>query len=117
MANSKNIALEFYPLVVKLESVINHQENELELIALIDKKEFLSLRNAIISTFQIELDVPFNGNFGSEVEFGDVSDAIRSVTFSLYPQSTLMDKPIDHSERVNWCKKILENMDSSAAFY
>ena len=38
MANSKNIALEFYPLVVKLESVINHQENELELIALIGGK-------------------------------------------------------------------------------
>ena len=117
MANNKNTVLEFYPLVEKLESVINHQENELELMALIDKKEFLSLRNSVISAFQIELDIPFTGNFGSEVEFGDVSDAMRSVTFSLYPQSTPMDKPIDHSERVNWCKKILENMDSSAAFY
>lgn len=117
MANNINTVLEFYHLVEKLESVINHQENALELIALIDKKEFLSLRNSIISTFQIELEIPFTGDFGSEVEYGDVSDAIRSVTFSLYPQSTPMDKPIDHSERANWCKKILENMDSSAAFY
>jgi len=117
MTKNENIVLEFYPLVEKLESVINHQENVLELIALIDKKEFLSLRNSIISTFQIELDLPFTGDFGSEIEFGDVSDAMRSVTFSLYPQSTPMNKPIDHTERVNWCKKILENMDSSAVFY
>jgi hypothetical protein len=117
MANNKNVVLEFYPLVDKLESVINHQENVLELISLINKEEFLSLRDSIISTFQVDIDSPFTGNFGSEVELGDVSDAMRSVTFSLYPQSTPMDKPIDHAERLNWCRKILESMDSSAVFY
>ena len=103
--------LEFYPLVQKLELILGTPTEAMELIRLIDKKEFIQLRECIISAFEIDFKKPFTGKFGTEVEYCDVSDAVRGTTFSLYPQSTEMDKPISPNEREMWCSKIIDSLD------
>ena len=117
MAKINKQDLEFYPIVQELEEVLNSATKTLDLIRLIDEQEFLQLRTKIISVFSIGEMYPVSGEFGEEVEFGDVSDAVRATTFSLYPQDTEMDKPIGIGERKEWCKKMLETMDAAANFY
>jgi hypothetical protein len=53
------------------------------------------------------------------VEFGDISDAIRETTFSLYPVDADVDllRNIEQDERKIWCEKIVERMDAAAAYY
>ncbi|USD59072.1 hypothetical protein J4N45_11070 [Vibrio sp. SCSIO 43140] len=107
----------FFPIVENLEKTLNSTTDLMALITVIDKSQFLALRKSIIADFQIG-DMPdFSGKFGKSVEFGDVSEAVRAVTFSRYPQSTEMDQPIDLDERKEWCSAILEAMDSVASFY
>jgi hypothetical protein len=104
-------SLEFYPLVQKLELVLGSPTETMELIRLIDKQEFIQLRDSIISAFGIDFERKFTGKFGIEVEYGDVSDAVRSTTFSLYPQSTEMNKLISPDERKIWCSQIINSLD------
>jgi hypothetical protein len=107
----------FYPMVQGLEEILNSTEDPLKLIALISENEFLSMRSKIISFFEIDSAPEFTSDFGTEIEFGDVSDAVRETTFSLYPQSTDIDKTIDLAERKAWCLSILDKMDASATYY
>lgn len=107
----------FFPMVEALEVIINSESDIMELIRLINKNEFNKLRASVIECFDIKTNSKFQGKFGNEVEFGDISDAIRSTTFALYPQSTDMLKDIDENERKIWCEKILAEMDRLANFY
>ncbi|EGQ8484974.1 hypothetical protein GTP29_17980 [Vibrio parahaemolyticus] len=108
--------LRFFGLVEEMEVVIGYVSDVMELIELIDVNEYLSLRKQIIDVFQIgELSSFDSSKFGSNVEFGDISDAVRLTTFSIYPQSTPMNKPISVEERKLWCEKIMNNMDAAAS--
>ncbi len=110
-------ALPFYDLVSAMEEAIGFVEDVFDLIALIDKKGYLELRGKIIDVFQVgELSAFDDRAFGEEVEFGDISDAIRLTTFGRYPQETPMDKPISLEERKEWCNSILTNMDAAATY-
>jgi len=82
----------FMPLLNQLEGVIGHTTDPFVLITLLSKSEFLELRKKIVEVFDIGPFNNFTGKFGSEVEFGDVSDAIRLVTYELYPKGTPLDK-------------------------
>lgn len=115
MKNTKQF--KFYPMVESLEILLGTPTNPMELISLINKNEFLRLRSDIIDFFDADIDREFNGGFGSEVELGDVSDAVRMTTFSLYPQSTEPSKIIDLEERKHWCNTILDNLDKVANLY
>jgi len=108
--------LKFIHLVNEMEIAIGHVSDVFDLIALIDVNQYLSVRAKIIDVFQIG-DLPNydKSQFGSDVEFGDISDAIRQTTFDTYPQSTPTDKPISVEERTKWCKSILNNMDFAAS--
>jgi hypothetical protein len=106
----------FFPMVQALESIISSANDVMELIRLIDENEFNELRSKVIDCFGIETDSKFEGEFGDEVEFGDISDVIQSTTFSLYPQSTDMMKDIDEAERKIWCEAILSEMDRVAQY-
>ncbi len=116
MSNQNTGSLPFFGLVQSMEEAIGYVTNVHDLIALIDSKQYLIVRAKIIDTFKIgelpEFDV---NNFGSYVEFGDISDAIRNTTFSRYPQSTPMHKPISLEERKEWCGEIIKNMDAAAS--
>ena len=107
----------FYPMVESLELILGSTSDLIELIKPIDRATFLQLRAQIIDLFNVEINSEFTGEFGEEVEFGDVSDAVRETTFSLYPQSTDMLKPISYDERLIWCKQIIEKMDAAANRY
>ncbi len=117
MHQSKDNNLGLLRLVENLENVINREENILSLISLISKKEYLRLRTSIIDTFEIEDDYPFSGEFGSEVELGDVSTALRETTLELYPETTPPHKKVTYEERQAWCKQVIETMDSAATYY
>lgn len=112
--NKENLA--FYPLVQKLEQILGAPDDIMEIIRLIDKEEFIKLRSNIISAFEIDFKEPFSGTFDEEIEFGDVTDVVRYTTFSLYPQSTEMDKPISPAEREIWCSKIINSLDELAQY-
>jgi len=109
-----NNAVPFFPLVEALEEIINHTEDVMELIALIREDQFIDIRNKIITTFNIGKVEAFSGDFGSEIEFGDISDGVRGTTFSLYAQDTEMDKLIGLEERKIWCNKMIEAIDTAA---
>ena len=117
MKNLSEENFEFYPVVEGLESILGYASNPMELTRLINENEFIQLRNQIIDLFDISIENHFTGKFGEEVEFGDVSDAVRETTFALYPQSTDIQKYIDPDERKIWCEKILETMDAAALYY
>ena len=105
----------FFTLVQALESALNYTIDPLALVSLINKQEFEEHRARIIQTFQIGAVDPFVGDFGNDVEFGDISDAVREITFSLYPQTTPIDKPICKEERIKWCSEILSAMDYASS--
>lgn len=118
MNNIDNIKpMKFYPLVMELENVLGSTVDIMELISLINREQFNELRERIVSTFQVGDIEPYSGEIGDQVEFGDISDAVRATTFSLYPQSTPSEKLIGREERHEWCNKILSAMDSAAEFY
>lgn len=106
--------LPFMQVIEQLESVMGYEDNILSLIQLISKKQFLSMRASIIEAFEVNIITTFNGKFGEEVELGDVTDAVRDVTFRLYPQSTDPKNDITYDERVAWCEAILQVMDEAA---
>ncbi|MCR9909661.1 hypothetical protein NB545_19695 [Vibrio campbellii] len=108
--------LKFFGLVEEMEVAIGFVTDVFDLIDIIDVNQYLALRTKIIDVFQIG-DLPNfdKSKFGSDVEFGDISDAIRQTTFNTYPQSTPMEKPISVEERTQWCKSILQNMDTAAS--
>jgi hypothetical protein len=115
MINTNNSnPLAFYPSVIEFEKILGHITHPLDLIELISIDQFNDLRGRIIQVFQIGDVDSYTGEFGEEVEFGDVSDAVRDVTFSTYPQTTPMDKLITHDERREWCTNILAAMDYAA---
>ncbi|WP_199438600.1 hypothetical protein [Vibrio owensii] len=108
--------LRFFGVVEEIEAAIGFVTDVFDLIELIDVNQYLALRTKIIDVFQIG-DLPNfdESKFGSNVEFGDISDAIRQTTLNTYPQSTPMEKPIPVEERTLWCKSILQNMDAAAS--
>lgn len=109
--------LGFFDVVIKLEQVLEFKSDPIALLDLLDKENFVSLRSKIIQTFQVGDMDEFEGSFGTEVEIGDVSDAVRDTTMGMYPQSTPMDQQIGLEERKKWCASILENMDNAARFF
>ena len=111
---TNNNSMPFFPIVQELEEVLGYTEDVMALITLIDEKQFLAMRNKIVDVFKVGEMEPFHGQFGEEIEFGDVSDSVRETTFALYPQGTPMDKPISLSERKEWCSKILQALDYAA---
>lgn len=117
ITNKENF--KFFTMVEKMEVILGSATNPMELIRLINKKEFLKLREKIINFFEVDIDKPFSGKFGEEVEFGDVSDAVRETTFSLYPADADVDlyRYIKQDERKVWCEKIVERMDAAAIYY
>lgn len=115
MSENQKTVIDFYTLIQKLVALTKNN-GVLESIALIDEQTFLTLRESLIAAFQIDLDSSFDGEFGEEVEFGDMGDCVIGVTKALYPETTEASKPIDHEERVKWCKMILEEIDSAAKY-
>ena len=109
--------LGFFDVVMKLEQVLEFKSDPIALLGLLDKENFVSLRSKIIQTFQVGDMDEFEGSFGTEVEIGDVSDAVRNTTMGMYPQSTPMEQQIGLEERKKWCASILENMDNAARFF
>lgn len=109
--------LGFFDVVTKLEQVLEFKSDPISLLGLLDKENFVSLRSKIIQTFQVGDMNEFEGSFGTEVEIGDVSDAVRDTTMGMYPQSTPMEQQIGLEERKKWCASILENMDNAARFF
>ena len=108
--------LKFFALIQALEAAIGNIRDVLDLIELIDAKQYVTLREKIIDVFQVGKLPNFDENkFGSDVELADISDAIILTTVRTYPQSTPMDKPISVEERKIWCEQILKNMDSAAS--
>ena len=105
----------FISLVNALEDAMGRVTGIMELISLISEPQYLELRTNIISAFHVSGIEEFTNEFGVDVEFGDISDAVRETTFMLYPQSTEMMKPISFDERKKWCTKIINNMDIAAA--
>lgn len=106
--------LGFFNLVMELEEVLEYKSDPIALLGLLDKDNFVYLRSMIIQTFQVGDMDEFEGSFGTEVEIGDVSDAVRDTTMGMYPQSTPMEQQIGLEERKKWCASILENMDNAA---
>ncbi|BDP33443.1 MULTISPECIES: hypothetical protein [Vibrio] len=118
MSESQPNPLKFFGLVQEMEVAIGYVTDVFDLIEHIDAKQYVTLRDKIIDVFQIGESMPKfdKSKFGSDVEFGDISDAIRLTTMTTYPQSTPMDKPISVEERIIWCDKILKNMDAAASY-
>lgn len=106
--------IKFYEMLVGMEAILLTDPDPMAPYRLIDKNEFLQLRAKIIEFFDPDNESKFTGEFGDEVEFGDISDAVRAVTFALYARTTEMTKMISLKERQVWCKKILEMVDVSA---
>ncbi|OUV22069.1 MAG: hypothetical protein CBC55_04555 [Gammaproteobacteria bacterium TMED95] len=104
--------LMFYPLLMKVEEVLGSPSAHSALCANIGLKYFEKLRKDIIDSFEVGEFTTFTGNFGSEVELGDISDAVRLTTFSRYPRSTPMEKLIPRDERLAWCTEIIQRMDN-----
>ncbi len=104
----------FYPLVAKMEEILGSPTANAVLCSNINRKDFEKIRTDVIGSFEVGEFDKFTGDFGSEVELGDISDAVRITTFSRYPQSTPMDKPISHNERLEWCTEIILRMDNAA---
>lgn len=110
---TNNEPMPFFPLVERLQKTIGNTKDIMRLIDLVNKKNFLQLRSEIINAFEIGGLPEFDGQFGDEVELGDLSDAVIHVTLSTYPQSTPLDKLISFEERKVWCIRIIEIMDKS----
>ncbi len=103
----------FYPLVMRMEAVLGSPSANSVLCSNIGLKDFEKIRKNIIDSFEVgEFDM-FTGDFGSEVELGDISDAVRLTTFSRYPSSTSMEKLIPRDERFAWCAEIIQRMDNA----
>lgn len=69
------------------------------LATLVNEDKFLKLIKHIIAVFEIDLDLPFVGNFNEDAEcnWGDISDVMLEVTFELYPIKSLeIDKVIGY---------------------
>ncbi|MCZ2801987.1 hypothetical protein [Vibrio alginolyticus] len=112
--NKLPVTIGFFDLVTRMEHVLDYTTSSGGLVREITKSEFLDLRAKIIEAFQVGVMPEFKLKFGDGVEFGDVSDACREVTFSLYPQGTPMEMPITITDRKKWCSTILKQMDNSA---
>ena len=112
-ANSESIP--FFEIVQRLEGVLGHTTNILELIDLVSEANFLEIRSSIIAAFEVGEANEYSEVFGHAVEFGDISDAVREVTFRLYPQTTPMDMPISFGEREMWCDEILNTLDMNTS--
>lgn len=113
-----SISIPFFEIVQRLESSLGGVTG-LELIDLLGPEQYLSIREAVINSFELDKPVPiFNAeDFGDEVEIGDVSDAVREVTFGRYPQNTPMNKPIFEPERRAWCLAIIDDMDNRVRYF
>ncbi|MGR5451422.1 hypothetical protein ACP3V3_17020 [Vibrio sp. PNB22_3_1] len=106
----------FMTLIQQMEAALDYTSDVFKLIELISAEEYVLLRDNIINTFQIGELPPFDiKEFGCEVEFGDISDAVRNTTFNRYPPSTSTATLIELSEREEWCRQIVQNMDLAAA--
>lgn len=116
MTNNNPNPLLFYPLIETMEKILGTPTATGVLCSNINQHDFIKLRTDIISAFEVGELPAFSGDFSSEVELGDVSDAVRMTTFSRYPQSTPMEKPISREERKEWCLQILKTMDEYAEF-
>jgi predicted transcriptional regulator len=111
-----NNSILFYKTVTQLEEVLNSTSNPLELIRLIDENEFLALRESVLEVF--EADIKYDKKFGNEVEFGDISDAVRATTFEMFPLGCEeVENDIVETERKKaWVEKIITNMDHASTF-
>lgn len=102
----------FYPIVQRLENALGSTAGTMKLFRLVSKSEFLKMRQDVAAAFFVGEVATFAGEYDDEdVEFGDLTDAVRGVTFSLYPQSTPMEMLISFADRQKWCSKVLEAMD------
>lgn len=115
MSISAETKFKFFNIVERLEGILGHEDNILNLIDLIDETQFIQFRTQVIDLFDVDIDRDFKGKFGEEVELGDVCSAVRGVTFGMYPQSTAADKDITLAEREVWCVSIIKQMDYAAA--
>lgn len=107
----------FFTLVQDLQTILGNTNDVMSLIDLINKQQFLDLRSKIVNAFDIGEVAPFEGDFGENVELGDVSDAVIGVTLEMYPKETPLDLPLDITARKEWCHKILEALDGAAVYY
>ncbi|EGQ9742359.1 hypothetical protein FWP33_07475 [Vibrio parahaemolyticus] len=112
-----NMTLPFFPLVEKVQSILGNTEDVMRLSQHLPKDQFYKLRQEIIEAFEIGSMPDFDGEYEAEVELGDVSDAVITVTLEMYPQGTPLDKPICYDERIIWCTRILEAMDRNAQIH
>ena len=110
--NNKSIL--FYKTVTELEEILNSTTNPLDLIALIDKDEFLALRQSVLNLF--DADIKYNKEFGNEVEFGDISDAIRATTFEMFPLGCeeVENDIVEADRKKEWLEQIIKNMDNAS---
>ena len=116
MSELQQEPLQFSNILQGMEAALGKSTDILGLIDLIDPTQYVSLRNKIIDVFKVgEMPNFDTTQFGSDVEFGDISDAIIFTTMEDYPQGTPLDKLITLEERKKWCEKLLENMDASAS--
>lgn len=112
-----NDPIAFFPIVQKLENVLGYTSDIIGLLEPVSKAKFLKIRDDIVEVFSVGEVSPFTGQYGDEVEFGDLSDAVRETTISLYSQSTPIDMLIKFEERREWCQKVLDAMDSAARYF
>ncbi len=119
VANSKvdSLSIPFYPLVDRVQKLLGNTDDVMRLLQHLPKSQFLELREQIIEAFEIGKMPQFTGEYGVEVELGDLSDAVISVTLNMYPQGTDLDKPIGYDERKLWCSRILEAIDHNVQMH
>ncbi|MGP4945213.1 hypothetical protein [Pseudoalteromonas nigrifaciens] len=87
------------------------------LLEVISPEQYKELRASVIKAFDVNIDTPYTGDVGAELEFGDVSDAVREVTYQRYPEVDDINMPVSLKDRVSWCEAIISVMDDSAATY
>jgi hypothetical protein len=64
MKNENEENFKFFPMVEKMEVIIGNTTDIMDLISLINKKEFLAIRKKIVDFFQVDTIKPFSGKFG-----------------------------------------------------
>lgn len=87
-------------------------------IRLISRAEFKELRRLLNQSFQVGPSEVFKGRFGSETEFGDVTDVMISSLQSKYPPEQYAEKAssleLTEKERMTWRDEILAELDNMA---
>jgi hypothetical protein len=106
-----NDSRSFISIVENLETALGHTQNMTDLVEVIDRSQFEKIRADVVAAFDIGNVKAYSGVFGVEVEFGDVSDAVRMTTFALYEINTPPGKIISLEERRSWCQKVLDALD------